>query len=272
MCPTLGLDPERERSGEPTASDDTMQLPRSRSRLSQVALASSGVAILLAVLVAWSLSRPFPDDVLAFVVLAWLALTVVAIGTGVVQLARPHQRWRMPALAAALGVLSLLLVGIVVANAFAPASAHIAQTRRRSTPSGSMSPSSCAQSATTRRMAASTGRCSSAWTASRCTLSGRTRTASSTSPLPQTGLARLRLEQGLRLLEAATLPNDRGTRRLLTAHTPLAGWSTGSPRAPGTCTTIGQCEPSEWPGSTRPNKHINHDAAPRRGSCARRSA
>jgi photosystem II stability/assembly factor-like uncharacterized protein len=90
------------------------------SRLSLVALAAAVGAALLTVPFAaalisvirlwdWNFSR-FSDNLIGLGVLAWLTLTAVALGLSIVQLLRRGHRRRMPAVAAALGAASLLVI------------------------------------------------------------------------------------------------------------------------------------------------------------------
>jgi photosystem II stability/assembly factor-like uncharacterized protein len=90
------------------------------SRLSLVALAAAVGAALLTVPFAaalisvirlwdWNFSR-FSDNLIVLGMLAWLTLTAVALVLGIVQLLRRGRRRRMPAVAAALGAASLLVI------------------------------------------------------------------------------------------------------------------------------------------------------------------
>ena len=90
------------------------------SRLSLVALAAAvGAAVLTVPFAAalisvirlwdWNFSR-FSDNLIGLGMLAWLTLTAVALVLGIVQLLRRGHRRRMPAVAAALGAASLLVI------------------------------------------------------------------------------------------------------------------------------------------------------------------
>lgn len=100
-----------------------------RSWLSRVALMLSLVAAAVAVVLAyvllaqllgwdWSFFSGLPGDTGAYVVLAWFGLMLAGLMLGVVQLLRPGQSHREPALAAIIGVASLGVLGLLLLVSF----------------------------------------------------------------------------------------------------------------------------------------------------------
>jgi hypothetical protein len=110
-----------------TQVDDSPAKPR--SWLGRVALLLSLVAAAVAVILAyvlvaqirgwdWSFFGQLPGDTGAYVVLAWFAVVLAGLVLGVVQLLRPSQSRREPAIAAILGVASLAVLALLLVVSF----------------------------------------------------------------------------------------------------------------------------------------------------------
>jgi hypothetical protein len=99
------------------------------SRLGRVALLLSLVAAAVAVVLAYvllaqtrdwdtSFFSQLPGNTGAFIVLGWFAAMLVGLVLGVVQLLRPGQSRREPAIAAMLGVASVVVLGLLAVGSF----------------------------------------------------------------------------------------------------------------------------------------------------------
>jgi hypothetical protein len=90
-----------------------------------LALVAAAVAVVLAyVLLAqilgwdWSFFGQLPGDTGAYVVLAWFGVMLAGLVLGVIQLLRPGQSHREPAIAAVLGIASLAVLALLLVVSF----------------------------------------------------------------------------------------------------------------------------------------------------------
>jgi hypothetical protein len=101
-----------------TEAEGSAGITPAGSPLSQAALLMSVAGAVLAALIAWRLFSPIlQGPLLVASVVGWLTLSLAALVLGLVQLLRPYQRHRQPAVAAGLAAASLVVVVLAAAGA-----------------------------------------------------------------------------------------------------------------------------------------------------------